>query len=130
MSWIYIQKTGDLIHNGDAFTTGYAGKYTGKNNPEMQNVKDTGPLPCGTYRIGDAYNHHFLGSETLNLTPDAANEMFGRSEFRIHGDSIANPGMASEGCIVIPYSARHELADFVQQGDRMLEVVATRGGVK
>jgi hypothetical protein len=37
----------------------------------------------------------------MYLQPDSANEMHGRSGFFMHADSIAHPGQASEGCIVM-----------------------------
>lgn len=121
--WFYYQKSGDLYHDDDAFAKGYSGKYSGKNNPEMEAVKMTGPLPCGIYRIGDSYLHPMKGPITMDLEPDPSNDMFGRDLFRIHGDSIANPGFASEGCIVLPHEARVEVAKLVAAGDRLLEVV-------
>ncbi len=124
--WTYYQKSGEMFHDDDAFAVGYAGRYTGKNNPAMQNVPNTGPLPVGIYRIGDAYTHATKGPLTMNLAPDAANEMFGRDAFRIHGDSGEHPGMASEGCIVLNHGYRQGIADAVHGGDRMLEVRAER----
>jgi hypothetical protein len=52
--------------------------------------------------------------------PDRGTETFGRSEFRIHGDSIAHPGMASHGCIILPRAVRDAIW---RSGDRALEVV-------
>lgn len=126
MSFLYAQKSGEIFQDDVLLATGYAGRYTGKNNPAMQNVEDIGPIPCGIYRIDDSYTHPKLGVLTMDLTPDAANEMFGRSLFRIHGDSAENPGMASEGCIVLPHDARVEISKIAQTGDRLLEVVAER----
>ena len=57
------------------------------------------------------------------LTPDPANEMFGRSGFGIHADEIANPGkhLASTGCIVMSNAARIAIW---QSEDRQLRVTA------
>lgn len=126
VSWTYYQKSGELFHGDICVGIGYAGKYGGKNNPAMQNVKFTGPLPCGIYRIGDSYNHPRLGPITMDLEPDAANEMFGRDLMRIHGDSIESPGFASDGCIVQGHDVRVLIAQAVKAGDRMLEVKAER----
>lgn len=124
MSWIWSQ-TGRMYRDGELFAIGYAGRYGGKNNPAMQNVHEIGPLPVGIYRIGDAYNHPHLGPLTMNLTPDAANEMFGRSDFRIHGDYIGDLGqLASKGCIVLNHGYRAAIADAAAHGERLLEVVA------
>jgi hypothetical protein len=78
----------------------------GRNLPNMQNVSKIGPLPRGIYTIGPAYNHPKLGPCTMDLTPDKGNQMFGRDAMRCHGDSIENPGTASEGCICLPRVAR------------------------
>jgi hypothetical protein len=52
--------------------------------------------------------------------PDPGTETFGRGEFRIHGDSIAHPGTASHGCIILPRAVRDAIW---RSGDRALEVV-------
>ena len=44
----------------------------------------------------------------------------GRTHFLIHGDSIAHPGDASEGCIALSHAARQAIAI---SGDTELEVV-------
>ncbi len=82
----------------------------GRNRPSMQTVPKVGPLPRGRYKIGPAYNHPKLGPITMNLTPQQGNQMYGRSEFRIHGDSIHSPGTASEGCLCLPPAARSYIA--------------------
>ncbi len=125
MPFQYIISPGELLLDGKLFSKGYAGRGTGKNNPLMTYIKDTGPLPCGTYTIGDPYDHPQLGPICFNLSPDASNEMFGRSLFRIHADSIAHPGEASHGCIVIDRTARQALATLVKQGARVLTVLGS-----
>ena len=42
-----------------------------------------------------------MGPYVLPLTPLTVNNMFGREGFFIHGDSIDNPGNASNGCVVL-----------------------------
>jgi hypothetical protein len=98
---------------------GYAGNGEGKNNPNMQNVENIGPLPRGKYTISKHYDSFHTGPFTLPLTPDPSNEMFGREAFKIHGDSITDPGTASNGCIVLPRDKR-ELID--QSTDKELIV--------
>ncbi len=123
--YTYIQRSGKLLgKDGVVFAVGYSGRNQGKNNPAMQDVQNMGPIPVGLYRIGDAYTHEHLGPLTMNLTPDAANEMFGRGEFRIHGDSKAEPGMASHGCIIMPHEVRDFIASHLAEGQRSLEVIA------
>jgi hypothetical protein len=119
--WTYSQSTGILI-SADRTVTGhgYAGKGLYKNNPTAQCIKGEGPLPRGFYTIGPAYKHETKGPVCMNLTPDASNDMCDRSLFRIHGDSIADPGNASEGCIVQNKAIRQFVAG---SSDRRLEVV-------
>jgi len=89
----------------------------------MQNEVEHGPIPRGRYTIGavefaDVDGPH--GPFVLPLTPAAANEMFGRTGFLIHGDSIEHPGFASRGCIILARPTREAIA---QSGDADLEVV-------
>lgn len=104
--YIYSQKSGILQHDGNFVGAGWAGQGAGKNNPEMQNVSNIGPLPRGRYLIGAAYTHPKLGPVVMNLAPDPLNEMFGRSDFRIHGASFVNPELSSHGCIVLSKAIR------------------------
>jgi Protein of unknown function (DUF2778) len=122
--WTYEQRTGVLRHNGEAVGTGYAGIDTvtvqGKNNPEAQDVPDVGPLPVGFYAIGPAHKEPILGAVAMRLTPDPANQMFGRGGFFIHADAIQHPGFASHGCIVLCLALRNLIA---ASGDTDLQVV-------
>lgn len=104
--------------------TGYSGFEAGKNNPALQNVANVGPIPQGRYTIGkpecvDSPGPH--GPFVMRLTPDAANQMFGRDGFLIHGDSIVKPGTASHGCIIMGRLIRNAIA---ASGDHDLTVVA------
>ncbi len=124
MSWRYEIRTGILrrvtADIQSQFMGGYSGCRDGKNNPAMCTVANLGPIPIGVYRIGDPYDTDTHGPFVLPLTPDAANEMHGRSGFLIHGDSTKEPGTASEGCIIQPRAVREQIH---QSGDRELEVV-------
>jgi hypothetical protein len=105
----YSQTTGEMRTALDVLLgTGYAGHGEGVNNPTMQSIHNTGPLPQGIYTIGPPVNTTTHGPYVMWLTPDPANEMFGRSGFGIHADEIANPGkrLASTGCIVMSNQAR------------------------
>lgn len=53
-----------------------------------------------------------LENEELRLRegPDPANDMCGRGGFLIHGDSTADPGTASQGCIILNRSQREQIA--------------------
>lgn len=120
--WYYEQPTGRLYHNDTLAGTGYAGSPQGRNNPDMESVALTGPLPRNTYSIGAPHDSPHTGKYTLNLTPIGSGNMFGRSNFRIHGDSLEHPGTASEGCIILPLSLRRQIWD---SDDHQLSVVRT-----
>lgn len=117
--WNWEQSTGILSHDGIEVAQGYAGKGIGKNNPEMQNVHQVGPLPRGVYVIGEPVNTDKL-RYALPLFPDPQNEMFGRSAFFMHGENPATPGASSDGCPVVePLAKRQEIA---ASGDTQLVV--------
>ena len=118
--WTYEQATGRFSHDGVAVAFGYSGRDEGKNNPAMQYLQGIGPLPRGAYTIGDAVDTDTHGPCVMPLSHDASNEMFGRSGFLIHGDSIAAPGTASHGCIILPRAIR-DLINLCK--DRCLSVV-------
>ncbi len=126
----WAQKEGVWLFPDGHHAEGYAGGNCGKNpeginNPDMQAVHNIGPLPCGTYTIqGPPYHNPNTGLNTLNLVPDAANQMFNRGSFRVHGDT-ATPFCASEGCIVIPPGDRLDVWAACQAGSNKLTVVPT-----
>jgi len=120
MAWTF-QQTGTLIAPNGNRTPAYSGRGQYKNNPTYDELPNFGPIPKGVYRIGDPVDTVTHGPFVLPLTPDAANLMHGRSGFLIHGDSLVDPGNASEGCIVVDRLTRGEIA---ASGDRMLEVTA------
>lgn len=125
--WTYIQKSGELLHDGEHEGVGYFGYndpdsgQEGKNNPDLQNIHDVGPIPVGRYVIGSPHDTLTHGPFVLPLTPDAANQMFGRSAFLIHGDSVVEPGTASRGCIIMNRVIRNEVAT---SGDHALTVIS------
>jgi type VI secretion system (T6SS) effector TldE1-like protein len=116
--WTYQQSTGQLRHDGHLTGTGYSGHGVGKNDPVAQNVSETGPLPRGLYTIAQCHTHPRLGPIAMFLTPNDSNEMFGRSDFYIHGDNAAHD--ASLGCIIMPHDTRVEVA---ASDDRQLLVI-------
>ena len=120
--WTYSQSTGKITKDGTViFGLGYSGKGQCKNDPNMQQLKGLGPIPRGRYTISSflaATSTH--GPDVLVLVPDAANQMFGRSGFLIHGDSKEHPGDASEGCIIL--SSQIRLFIWASR-DHILEVV-------
>lgn len=122
MSWTYHQSTGYLDDpEGVPAAQGYAGHGEGKNNPSMQAERNIGPLPTGRYTMLALVDSPHTGPDTIILEPHPDNEMFGRGEFRIHGDSVSDPGSASDGCIIMPRPTRIEVW---HSTDHQLEVVA------
>ena len=121
--WTYRQRTGELLRDGQPFAKGYAGRGDGKNNPALQGVHATGPLPQGRYQFnGPPHDGGHMGPLVLYLAPAPDNVMFGRGSFFMHSDSVHAPGTASEGCIVMdPPALRWTIWN---TGDRELEVVA------
>ena len=120
--WTFVIPTGYLYDpSGKQLEpAGYAGNGAGKNNPSAVDQHDVGPLPPGLYGIGPAYDSPKTGLLSMNLTPDPSNNMYGRSGFRLHGDSIEHPGNASDGCIV----QSHDNRVLVNQStDKLLQVV-------
>jgi RHS repeat-associated protein len=112
---VYHQATGQLTCTDDQTGqqvvnhTGYAGHGQGVNNPNMQCVQNTGPLPTGTYSIGPAVNSPNTGPVSLPLMPNTGNNMCGRSAFRIHGNNNQNNQSASQGCIIMPPAVRNTI---------------------
>lgn len=106
----YNQIDGATTLNGEFEGHGYSGHGDGKNNPEMENVPNTGPLPRGMWEIQQPpYTHPKLGQIVFNLIP-IGHDAHGRSAFRIHGDSTAHPGEASDGCIILGRAVRLAIA--------------------
>lgn len=120
--WTYEQSTGLLLNGvGTIVGSGYSGAGDGKNNPNMQEMPDVGPIPCGWYIIGQPENTIDHGPYALPLFPDIENQMFGRSGFLMHGDSIPHPGAASEGCII---QERYVREAVWTSGDHRLQVTS------
>ncbi len=119
-TWKYVQRTGQILHDDVAEGYGYSGRGLGKNAPMMQTVHGIGPIPVGFYVMGQPIDHPHLGPFAIPLIPDPTNEMFGRDEFFIHGDSITNPGTASKGCIIASKVLRSEM---YSSHDTLLQVV-------
>jgi uncharacterized protein RhaS with RHS repeats len=119
LRWEYSQSTGQISQKGNAVGTGYAGAGVGRNNSAMQSVPNVGPIPQGTWFIGNAYNSPKAGPITIVLTPSTGTNTFGRSAFGIHGDNSAGNQSASEGCIVVNPSVRNLI---LNSGDNELVV--------
>jgi hypothetical protein len=120
MPFIFRQSTGAFLDpNGLTLETGYSGRSEGRCNAAMQDCKGIGPIPQGGYRIGLGFTDIHKGPVVMRLTPDAANVMFGRAGFLIHGNNAAND--ASEGCIILGHATRVTVD---QSADKRLLVMA------
>lgn len=114
--WIWDQSAGKLYRDRTEASTGrekryfvakgYSGRDYGKNNPNAAHIRGLGPIPMGVWQIGAPYNSKNVGPYALVLEPIDVVNLHGRSAFRIHGDSIKNPGTASRGCIILPRNIR------------------------
>jgi hypothetical protein len=123
MGFQYSQATGEFTEDGQLLATGYSGNGDGMNNPAMQQVHGTGPIPQGSYTIEAPHADAEVGPVAMCLVPAAGNAMFNRGDFLIHGDNPALDHSASEGCIVLPHTARAAIGAKVLAGDDQLTVV-------
>lgn len=121
MSWKYTISSGAISQDGVTIGHGYSGQPNCKNDPTKCGIHNAGPIPQGRYVIGAPIDTKTHGPFVLPLTSDEANEMYGRSGFLIHGDSVVAPGTASEGCIILPRNIREAIRS---SDDDELEVVA------
>lgn len=112
--------SGRLFAAGALIGLGYSGDPDHKNDPGATGLQDEGPIPEGIYQIGPPVDTVTHGPFVLPLSPDYRNEMYGRTGFLMHGDSVVDPGSASKGCIIMPRSVREIVW---ASGDRILEVV-------
>lgn len=121
--WTYQQATGRLLRDSELVGIGYSGHEEGRNAPDKQAVIGIGPIPRGTYEIGDPHDTSSHGPYVMRLTAADGNEMFGRDGFLIHGDSKLAPGTASHGCIILSRDVREQIGKSLPLNERTLEVV-------
>ena len=120
MPWIYTQTSGEIHHdNVLVYNKGYSGKGSAKNKPDREHERDQGPIPRGTWTIGQPRDSRKVGPYAIPLTPYGHNA-HGRTDFLIHGDDSNDMGNASKGCIVLPPGIRRRI---VASGDTTLYVV-------
>ncbi len=119
MSWIYRQRSHTLIGpNGVEYSEDvYSGSPAYMNDPASETVQCGGPIPRGTWDIDLQPYTGNGGPYSLRLIPRGHNA-HGRTDFVIHGDSIAQPGAASKGCIIAPLTVRQAI---VNSGDSISE---------
>jgi hypothetical protein len=125
----YSQFTGNMTCVNDITgqqyvnCNGYSGRGLGFNNPDLQSLSgnvpagldafshiiDAGPAPRGYYRIGAAIQRPGFGPPVLPLHPLPFTNMWGRGGIQIHGDSRAQPGSASNGCLILDKKCRADI---------------------
>ena len=115
MKLIYSQKKGTLAYvaegeNPRILARGYSGHSPYVNDPDAEALKARGPIPRGSYRVSNPWDHVMLGPVSFFLDPEPSNVMFGRSGFFIHGDNEYGNMSASRGCIVLDRKGRDEIA--------------------
>jgi hypothetical protein len=87
--------------------TCYSGASGYRDDPSKISVKDKGPIPTGAFYITGVTSSK--GPNTIVLQPDGNNDMYGRTDFRIHGDN--STGTASSGCIIMGPNGRQKIVD-------------------
>ncbi len=117
-----MQRTGIISHGDIPVAVGYSGAGEQKNDPAAQGMAGLGPIPQGVYWIGLQRDTAEHGPAVLPLIPVLPGcNTLGRSGFLIHGDSIASPGTASRGCIILPRAVRDRIA---ASGEKLLVVLS------
>ena len=120
--YIYSQSTGVLSLNGQKVAVGYSGHGAGLNCPELQNIQKVGPIPQGFYQMLPPIDTAKHGPYFIPLRPYPETQMFGRSDFGIHGErSEPPPGLASEGCIIV--SPKPKRVQIWESGEHDLKVI-------
>ena len=94
-SYTYNQSTGKFCNDKSGQCTQ---SYSGYKGETDQTKKNAGPIPTGDYKVANSCGG---AKERCNLTPDASNNMSGRSSFQIHGDNGKGDQSASHGCIIL-----------------------------
>jgi hypothetical protein len=95
----FVQRTGRLYLNDHLIGLAYSGNGKGLNNPEMDSVKNVGPIPIGSYSATSIVMPE-KGPNVWRLQPQSTNDMKGRSGFLVHWDNTHHDFTASDGCIV------------------------------
>ena len=121
LHWTYSQGTGKLYDpSGKHVHTGYSGSGRGRNNCELQHVRNVGPIPQGWWAIRKPRNSEKVGVFAMPLTPLEGTETHGRSAFMIHGDNTRGDQSASNGCIIAIRKVRNAIWD---SGVHLLRVI-------
>jgi hypothetical protein len=116
MAWTFESPTGRYFDPlGAHISTGYSGHGVGVDNLADEAIPNEGPIPEGSYHMGEPYTDPESGPLTMRLTPLPGTNTFGRAGFKIHGDSIPHPGQASLGCAVADHPTRVAMSESTDQ---------------
>ncbi|KAJ8598497.1 hypothetical protein CTAYLR_001362 [Chrysophaeum taylorii] len=117
----------ELRANG-AIEVKQVGAYSGKGKyaNKTESLKNLGPIPRGYYVVEKIFATHKdrvdagytkkLGDQVIHLKPDASTNVYGRGDFRVHGDNSKGDRSASNGCIIAAPGIRRKF----ELGDRIL----------
>jgi RHS repeat-associated protein len=119
---LLCEKNGEIYVDSDdrsscAYET-YSGYGKGLNNPEMQNAEYIGPLPKGTYTIGEekefrTRSGYALGPELIPFDGDIMDTNRDPLSFYMHGrskrDVVKNDQTSSEGCPIVAKDCRDRI---------------------
>jgi RHS repeat-associated protein len=126
--WVYVQSTGDLeqidpqsgveYYVDRGFSGGGLCGCRGRNDPSMEDVKDFGPIPAGSYHIGPQGTHVTRKGKVLprsmRLTDFPGNKKIRPGGYLLHA------GRRSQGCIIL----HPAILDLIgSSGDKVLRVV-------
>lgn len=119
MPWRYYPQSGKRYHDAACIATGYSGRGKDRDPPDSEAKVDSGPIPRGRHSIQAPCLSAHTGPCALRRIPRRGTRTHGRSGFLIHGDSLAHPGQASSGCIILAPQLRERIWT---SGDHELEV--------
>jgi hypothetical protein len=121
MPWTFDLKAGAIL-TPTKFPLGpaYSGHGAGVNNPDLEAVHDVGPIPRGSYSIGEPFTDPEKGPLVMRLTPLPGTNVFGRDGLLIHGDNQLMNQSASLGCVIAAHFIRQAIATST---DKILNVV-------
>jgi hypothetical protein len=112
-TYTFYISSGRFISSEGWTTNGYSGNkinddgYDYRNRPQQTQAKNIGAIPTGTYYIVGVTDSK--GVNTIVLSQDPSNDMYGRDNFRIHGDNSSKN--ASQGCIILDANARTKITN-------------------
>lgn len=105
---VYHVRSGTLELNGKTYSAA-SGNKEGFNNPALEALKNTGPVPVGEFNVTNREGS-FFGERAWRIV---GNIPFGRRGFLIHSDAIGVRGDprkgASLGCIAVDRAQYHQL---------------------